>query len=126
MKPEGKKRNIAFTASLAVCLLLFLLCGGTYFVKYLQKLIFEERTTQLNEITDQVQINLNNALDAHWNYLTAAVNLLEMQEFDTLEEVTTYIEELEGIIEADSYSSELMLLDSQGNCYDNTDRKSVV
>ena len=125
MKPEGKKRNIAFTASLAVCLLLFLLCGGTYFVKYLQKLIFEERTTQLNEITDQVQINLNNALDAHWNYLTAAVNLLEMHEFDTLEEVTTYIEELEGIIEADSYSSELMLLDSQGNCYDNTGKYGV-
>ncbi len=125
MKPEGKKRNIAFTASLAVCLLLFLLCGGTYFVKYLQKLIFEERTTQLNEITDQVQINLNNALDAHWNYLTAAVNLLEMHEFDTLEEVTTYIEELEGIIEADSYSSQLMLLDSQGNCYDNTGKYGV-
>lgn len=125
MRPEGKKRNIAFTASLAVCLLLFLLCGGTYFVKYLQKLIFEERTTQLNEITDQVQINLNNALDAHWNYLTAAVNLLEMQEFGTLEEVTTYIEELEGIIEADSYSSQLMLLDSQGNCYDNTGKYGV-
>jgi signal transduction histidine kinase/CheY-like chemotaxis protein len=125
MKPEGKKRNIAFTASLAVCLLLFLLGGGTYFVKYLQKLIFEERTTQLNEITDQVQINLNNALDAHWNYLTAAVNLLEMQEFGTLEEVTTYIEELEGIIESDSYSSQLMLLDSQGNCYDNTGKYGV-
>ena len=125
MKPEGKKRNIAFTVSLAVCLLLFLLCGGIYFAQYLQKLIFEERTTQLNEITAQVQINLDNALDAHWNYLTAAVNLLEVQEFGSLEDAAAYIEELEGILGTGSYSAKLMLLDSQGNCYDDTGKYGV-
>ena len=125
MKPEGKKRNIAFTVSLAVCLLLFLLCGGIYFAQYLQKLIFKERTTQLNEITAQVQINLDNALDAHWNYLTAAVNLLEVQEFGSLEDAAAYIEELEGILGTGSYSAKLMLLDSQGNCYDDTGKYGV-
>ncbi len=125
MKPEGKKRNIAFTVSLAVCLLLFLLCGGIYFAQYLQKLIFEERTTQLNEITAQVQINLDNALDAHWNYLTAAVNLLEVQKFVSLEDAAAYIEELEGILGTGSYSAKLMLLDSQGNCYDDTGKYGV-
>ena len=77
-----------------------------------------ERTTQLNEITSQVQVNLENALDAHWNYVTIAVNILEEQEFDTLEDVTECLRRMEELMEAESYSSELMLLDSQGNCYD--------
>ena len=77
MKPLKKTYHIAFPAALAVCLLLFLLIGGSYFTKYLQARIFEERTTQLNEITSQVRANLDNALNFHWNYLTTAVNALE-------------------------------------------------
>ena len=125
MKTEGKKRNIAFTASLAVCLLLFLLSGGIFFAKYLQKLIFEERTTQLNEITSQVRVNLGNVLDAHWNYLTAAVNIMKTQEFGSLEDMAAYLGELESLLETDSYSSRLLLLDSQGNCYDDAGKHGV-
>ena len=99
-------------------LLLFLLVSGSYFAKYLQRQIFAERTTQLNEITSQVRTNLNNALDAHWNYLTAAVHLLENEKADTVEDMISSIGRLEEVLGTDNYNSMLVLLDSKGNCYD--------
>lgn len=110
--------NLALPAVLAVSLLLFLLVGGTYFARYLQRQIFVERTTQLVEITSQVQVNLSNALDSHWNYLTAAVNILRQEDLRSSKEIVDCVADLEGLLEMDRYSSMLMLLDSQGNCYD--------
>ncbi len=118
MRPKKDWRGILPPAALAVCLLLFLLVGGSYFAKYLQRQIFKERTMQLNEVTSQVRINLKNALDSHWNYLTTAVNALEVQRFDTVEEAVGKIGGLDAFLEMDSYSSRLMLLDGRGNCYD--------
>ena len=76
MRPKRKWRSILLPAALSAGLLLFLLAGGAFFAGYLQDQITAERNTQLNEITSQVRVNLNNALDAHWYYLTAAVNEL--------------------------------------------------
>ncbi len=118
MKPLKKTYHIAFPAALAVCLLLFLLIGGSYFTKYLQARIFEERTTQLNEITSQVRANLDNALNFHWNYLTTAVNALEYENFNSVEDMARFIGDVEQLLETDQFSSLFMLLDSQGNCYD--------
>ena len=114
MRPKKDWRGILPPAALAVCLLLFLLVGGSYFAKYLQRQIFKERTMQLNEVTSQVRINLKNALDSHWNYLTTAVNALEVQKFDTVEEAVGKIGGLDAFLEMDSYSSRLMLLDGRG------------
>lgn len=117
MKYKLKKKYSILPPALIACLLLFLLTGGYLVIRYLKAQTFEERTTQLVEITSQVQINLDSALDSHWNYLTAAVNMLEQQEFDSTESVVAYISELEELLETDKYGSSLMLLDSLGNCH---------
>ena len=92
--------------------------GGIYFAHYLKQRIYEERTDQLNEITSQVYVNLNNSLNVHWLYLTFAINMLEGYEPDTVQETAAYISELESILETESRGSKLVLLDSQGNVYD--------
>ncbi len=125
MKSDHEKNKIVLPAVLAGCLLLFLMAGGSYFAKYLQQQIFEERTTQLNEITSQVRENLNNALNFQWNYLTIAVNTLEEREAGTAEDMAVYIGELEQTLETASYHSRLMLLDSRGNCYDASGKHGV-
>ena len=125
MKPNRNWRGGLLPASLVLCLLLFLLVGGLYFTRYLQDQIFKERTTQLNEITSQVRVNLANALDSHWNYLTAAVNALERRAFDVTGDTAEVIGDLEQLLEMESYSSMLMLLDSQGNCYDAAGKHGV-
>ena len=118
MKSDGKKNSIVLPMVLVACLLAFMTVGGVYFTKYLQRQIFLERTTQLNEITSQVRANLSNALDSHWNYLTIAVNILRERSFDSEEDVISYIGEMETLLETDGYDSRLMFLDSQGNCHD--------
>lgn len=63
MGPEIKKQHIALPAVLTIGLLLFFAVGGVFFSRYLKQKIYEERTDQLVEVTSQVQVNLNNALD---------------------------------------------------------------
>ena len=125
MKSNQHRRKLALPAVLIIGLLVFLLAGGSYITNYLQQQIFTERTAQLNEITTQVRVNLCNALDFHWNYLTAAVNLLKRQQFDTTEDVTAYIRELEQVMETEGSSSRLVLLDSHGNCCDGEGKHGV-
>lgn len=125
MGSDRKKSNIVLPVALAVCLFLAVLAGGSYFAGYLKKQIFAERTTQLNEITLQVQSNLNNALDAHWNYLVAAANLLENQEYDTVQDIIRQLKRQEQILETDHYNSKLILLEDRGNCCDAGGRRSV-
>lgn len=100
---QKKQYNIAASAGSAVCLLLFLLIGGSYFGRYLQRQIFIERTTQLNELTAQVQVNLDRALDVHWNYLDTAVRLLDSRTFQTEADVAASIRELERTLGTDGY-----------------------
>ncbi|MCM1123189.1 MAG: response regulator [Eubacterium sp.] len=122
---KGNKRYMVLPIALGVGLLAVLLAGASFFTKYLEQQIFVERTTQLVEITAQVQVNLGNALDTHWNYLMAAVNALEEGDFADGEDVAAYVGGLEGLLEMDSYSSDLMLLDSQGNCWDKDGRHGI-
>lgn len=125
MDPKNKKQGLALLAALISALAAFLLVGGMYFVNFLQARIFEERTSQLLEITSQVRVNLNSALDTHWNYLTAAVNLLPHQKMEKASSAAASIGRLERILEMERYHSRLMLLDSEGNCYDAGGRHGV-
>ncbi|MCM1179480.1 MAG: response regulator [Clostridium sp.] len=125
MKFKGNKRNMVLPTVLVLGLLAVLLAGTFLFTKSLEEQIFVERTTQLVEITAQVRVNLSNALDTHWNYLTAAVNALEAGTFATGDDVAAYVDGLEQLLVTDSYSSDLMLLDSQGNCWDAQGRHGV-
>ena len=118
MNPKSKKWHITFPAALVVGLLLFLMVGGIAFRRYLEQRIYEERTDQLNEITSQVYVNLNNTLSTHWSYITFAVNMLEGYEPDTIQEAAAYISELERVLETESRGCRFVFLDSQGNCYD--------
>ena len=118
MKSETEKKTFTLPAVLAACLLLFMLVGGVCFTEYLRQQIFAERTTQLSEITSQVRVNLSNTLDSHWNYLTAAVNLLEEQSFTSVAAAAKYIGRLEQLLETGRYGSMSILLDDRGNYCD--------
>ena len=118
MRLKSIKRYITLPVVSAVSLLLVLVISGVYFMRYLEQRIYEERTDQLNEITSQVYVNLNNMLSTHFNYISFAVNMLEGYEPDTIQEAAAYIGELERVLETESRGCRFVLLDSQGNCYD--------
>ncbi|WP_322170992.1 response regulator [Acutalibacter caecimuris] len=125
MRSNGQKKKLILAIALTACLLLSMLAGGTLFTRYQQAQIFKERTAQLLEITAQVRANLDTALDTHWNYLTAAVNLLSSQKLHTPGDVIQTLGELEQLLDTQSYGSTLMLLDSQGHCHDAAGKHGV-
>lgn len=125
MRSDRKKNGIILPVLLAACLLAIMVVGGSHFTSYLQKQIFLERTTQLNEITSQVRANLSNALDSHWNYLTILVNMMRERRFGSEAEVESFIGEMEAVLETDGYHAMLLLLDSRGNCYDDHGKYGV-
>lgn len=125
MNSSGRKYSRLMPVIPAVGLFLFLMVGGVYFTKYLQKQIYLERTTQLNEITSQVRTNLGNALDFHWNYLATAANELKRREYGSVRDLTEYVRELERILETERSSSRLMVIDHRGNCYDKDGKHGI-
>lgn len=102
-----------------------MLIGGLYFTRYLRRRIFIERTTRLNELTAQVQGNLDRALDVHWNYLDAAIRLLDGRSFQTVEDVTAPIQELEWTLGMDACHSRPVLLGSRENCFDSGGQRGI-
>lgn len=63
MRAESKRKNLVLPLTLTICLFVFFLLGGLFFMRYFNSQIFEERTTQLLEITSQVRTNLRTALE---------------------------------------------------------------
>ncbi|MCM1168291.1 MAG: response regulator [Ruminococcus sp.] len=117
MRSKNKIKLVVLPAVLTAGLLLCAVTGVIFFKGYLDDQIFEERTTQLVEITSQVRVNLDNALDTHWSYVAAAANILERQELDAAENAPQFIADLEELLETQQYGANFMLLDSLGNCY---------
>ena len=124
MGPKSKKQKV-IPAVLGLVLLAVLIGGGALFSRYLDSQIFVERTTQLVELTAQVRANLDNALDTHWQFLSAAANALRAGTFSDAGDVADYLGKVERLQEMDSFSASLMLLDSQGNCYDRDGKHGV-
>ena len=125
MKSKSIKQYITFPTVLFAGLLLFLVISGIYFMRYLEQRIYVERTNQLDEITSQVYVNLNNSLNVQWLYITFAINMLEEYEPDTIQDIAAYISELEHVLETESRGSRFVLLDSQGNVYDTSGYRGV-
>ena len=118
MSTKEKRRPISGPAALTVCLLAVLAAGGFLFNGYLQQQIYVERSAQLREVTAQVRVNLDNALEAHWRTLMSAVRLLEERAAAAGQASAPDIGRLEELLGMDRDSSKLVLLDSGGNCYD--------
>ncbi len=116
-RAESHKGRFALPVMLAVCLLALLAAGVVYYTRYFQEQIFAERTAQLSEITAQVRANLTNALDAHWNYLTIAVNALDRETIPAAGDTSRVVGGLETFLGMDRYSASLLLVDSEGSCY---------
>ena len=55
--------------------IVIVLVAGLFFIRaFLERQTFQERAYQLEEMTDQIRVNLNSALDNHWNFLAGIEN----------------------------------------------------
>ena len=116
MEQTGKKHHIALPTALVIGLAVLLAVGGFFFSRFLKQKIYDERANQLFEVTSQIHVNLNNALDSQWRYLNIAINTLKNEELDAVT-AATCVYDLEKAIEADSSNTQIGLIDDKGICY---------
>ena len=102
---------------LVAFLLTFLISGLNYLRSSLMELTVEERSSQLEEIVTQMQVNVENGLSVHWNLATGINNAVQGMHFENTEELCKGIAHLEQDFCTDLYGSRIMLLNSQGLGY---------
>ncbi|MCI7263626.1 MAG: response regulator [Clostridiaceae bacterium] len=85
----------------------------------------EERSSQLQQISAQIQTNLEYGLGTHWNLTSAIDGVLEGKNFADQEELTDAIAALETTFCTELYDCRLMLLDSLGTAYLDEGEKGI-
>ena len=104
-------------AAFVMILVVSLALGVSFLRGRLMKLTMEERSSQLEEMVTQIQANLDNGLQTHWNLVTGLNNALQGEHFDTPQELYDTIAHWENMFCTDMYGSRVMLLDAQGTAY---------
>ena len=104
---------VAFVMTLVVSMWL----GVRYLRGQLLKLTIQERSNQLEQMVTQIQANLDNGLETHWNLVKGLNNAIEGYQFRDSRDLCDTIARLEAVFCTDMYGSRVMLLDAQGTAY---------
>ena len=117
MQKRKQKTKYLLPVTLAVILVVSLVFGIFLMRNSLMRLTGEERSNQLEEMVTQIQENLTNGLQTHWNLVEGLNNATQGQHFENTQELCDNIALLEKVFCTDMYGSRVMLLDAQGTAY---------
>ena len=99
-------------ASFAVFLSVFLLSHT-----YIQNLVYQERLSQMEEVTHQMFHSLEEVLDAHWDDVDVQCNFLTHTPLETTEDLFSYLGRLSALSNYRKKQIELVAVDSAGRYY---------
>ena len=102
---------------LTIILVIFLTLGTFYIRSFLVKQTIKESSSQLEEMTSQMRVNLQDGLETHWNLLAAIESKEAGQHYAGEEQLISAIKEQEQAFRTDLYGSHLMLVDDTGVAY---------
>lgn len=98
-------------------LITLLVLGGFYLRSFFMKQAEQERSCQLEEMSNQLRVNLHYNLETHWNLVASIKDYVKAQSFSSKEQAQQGIKEAEGIFHTELYGCRIMLLDAMGRGY---------
>ena len=98
-------------------LITLLVLGGFYLRSFFMKQAEQERSSQLEEMSSQLRVNLHYNLETHWNLVASIKDYVNAQSFSSKEQAQQGIKEAEGIFHTELYGCRIMLLDAIGRGY---------
>ena len=98
-------------------LITLLVLGGFYLRSFFMKQAEQERSSQLEEMSSQLRVNLHYNLETHWNVVDSIKDYVNVQSFSSKEQAQQGIKEAEGIFHTELYGCRIMLLDAMGRGY---------
>ena len=70
---------------------------------YIQKIIYEERLNQMDEVTHQMFLNLEDVMETKWDYVKVQCNIIEAADIRTTEDLSLHMKRITDLYEfADS------------------------
>ena len=115
-----KRKNITkylMSVLFALVLTASLAAGVLYIRSYMMKQIVQERSSQLEEMISQIRANMDSGLEMHWNLVAGLQATVEGRYYNTEQELTEAIGELEKDFCTDLYGCRVMLLDTMGTSH---------
>ena len=115
-----KKQSIKnyIVPMLCAFLLLVILGTGTFYIRtYMMQQTVKERSSQLEEMVAQIQVNLESGLETYWNFLSGIEKVMEGKAYADEDDLIDNIVALEDELCTDLYGCRVMLLDKMGMAY---------
>lgn len=88
-----------------------------FYGAYIDKMLYAERQSQMNAVTDQLFAGLEGVVQTQWRDSDAYSNYIELGAISTTQELTRFMEkqaQLNGLTDS---GSELVAVDADGNAY---------
>ena len=101
---------LLFVFVMAVCLVF----GVVYIRSFMMQQTTEERTSQLDEMIEQICVNLEYGLETHWNLLDGITVSVEGSHYSDVQYLTEEIRHLENTFRLESYGCRIMMIESTG------------
>ena len=98
----------------ALPIVVCLLVGIVYIHSFMIRQTTKERTSQLDEMIEQIRVNLEYGLETHWNLLEGIEVSVEGKKYSDIQRLTEEILHLENTFCLDSYGCRIMLIESTG------------
>ena len=116
--PKTKKTTKYLVPTMFSAVLVCALVMGVLYIRnYLMKQTIQERSSQLEEMVSQIQVNLNYGLETHWNLVTAIETEAGGKHYDNEQDLCRAIGESERVHRTDLYGCRIMLIDEIGTAY---------
>ena len=115
LKMQYAKKYIA-PILCAVILVIILVIGIVSIRSYMAQQAVQERSSQLEEISSQIKVNLGYGLEFHWNLVSGIQHSIN-EEYSDDNALIKEIKTLEEDYCADKYGCRLMFIDTQGNTF---------
>ncbi|MDD6571898.1 MAG: hypothetical protein PUF12_05835, partial [Thermoflexaceae bacterium] len=91
-----------------------LVLGIAYIRSFMMRQITEERTSQLDEMIEQIRVNLEYGLETHWNLLEGIDMSVKGKHYSDIQNLTEEIGHLEDTFRLESFGCRILLIESTG------------
>lgn len=98
----------------AIGMTVCLVFGIAFIRSFMLQQTTEERTSQLDEMIEQIRVNLEYGLEIHWNLLEGIDETVDGEHYSDIQSLTEEIGRLESTYRLESFGCRIMMIESTG------------
>ena len=93
---------------------------------YIQRVIYEERLNQMDEVTHQMFLNLEDVIETKWDCVQVQCNIVEAADIQTADALSRYMKKITGLYEFTDSKITLLAVDDSGKYYTQDGAQGIV